>query len=74
MTFSTCGLPARIGCALKRFAGGRRGATSIEYSLIAALVAIGLLVGLRALGAGNRSSWGETSNKIVDAMKENGSN
>ena len=51
------------------FARDRRGTTSIEYGLIAVLVAVGMLVGLRALGAGNSSSWGTTSNKITGAMK-----
>ena len=46
-----------------------RGTTAIEYGLIAALVAIGMLVGLQALGAGNNSSWGNTSDKITGAMK-----
>ena len=46
-----------------------RGTTSIEYGLIAALVAVGMLVGLQALGAGNNSSWGSTSDKITGAMK-----
>ena len=46
-----------------------RGATSIEYALIAALVAIGMLAGLRALGTGNASSWGNTTAKITNAMQ-----
>ncbi|MFZ0849711.1 MAG: Flp family type IVb pilin [Hyphomicrobiaceae bacterium] len=56
--------------ALARFARDRRGATSVEYGLIAVLVAVGMLAGLKALGAGNSSSWSSTSNKITDAMKE----
>jgi pilus assembly protein Flp/PilA len=52
-----------------RFARDDRGATAIEYGLIAALVAVGMLVGLKALGTGNASSWGNTSNSIVNAMK-----
>ncbi|HWB46827.1 MAG TPA: Flp family type IVb pilin [Hyphomicrobiaceae bacterium] len=58
---------------LKRGVGrlGRntRGATSIEYGLIAALVAVGMLIGLRALGTGNSSSWGQTSTTLTDAMQ-----
>jgi Flp pilus assembly pilin Flp len=49
-----------------------RGTTSIEYGLIAMLVAVGLLAGLKALGSGNASSWGDTSNKITSAMKNSG--
>jgi hypothetical protein len=33
------------------------------------LVAVGMLAGLNALGAGNSSSWSSTSNKITNAMK-----
>ena len=50
----------------------RRGTTSIEYGLIAMLVAVGMLVGLQTLGAGNSSSWGKTSDKITGAMKSSG--
>ena len=57
---------------MRRFARETRGATSIEYGLIALLVAVGLLAGLRALGAGNSSSWGNTSAKITSAMKSSG--
>jgi len=34
------------------------------------LVAVGMLAGLNALGAGNSSSWSSTSNKITNAMKD----
>ena len=57
---------------LDRFRRDSRGTTAIEYGLIAALVAIGLLAGLKALGQGNSSSWGDTSNKITSAMKGSG--
>jgi len=52
-------LPARL-----------RWATSVEYGLIAVLVAVGMLAGLKALGAGNSSSWSSTSNRITAAMKD----
>ncbi|HZS00061.1 MAG TPA: Flp family type IVb pilin [Chloroflexota bacterium] len=54
-----------------RFAGDERGATSIEYGLIALLVAVGFLAGLMALGQGNTSSWGDTAAKVSNAMKGN---
>jgi pilus assembly protein Flp/PilA len=53
-----------------RFVRDTRGATAIEYGLIAAMVAIGMIAGLQALGGGNSSSWGATSNKLTDAMKD----
>jgi pilus assembly protein Flp/PilA len=52
-----------------RFVSDERGTTAIEYGLIAALVACGMLVGLKALGQGNASSWGNTANNIANAMK-----
>jgi pilus assembly protein Flp/PilA len=51
------------------FARDERGTTAIEYGLIAALVAVGMLAGLQVLGSGNTSSWGSTSDKITNAMK-----
>jgi Flp pilus assembly pilin Flp len=48
-----------------------RGTTSIEYGLIALLVAVGMLVGLKALGEGNASSWGNTAAKLSNAMGGN---
>jgi Flp pilus assembly pilin Flp len=54
-----------------RFAGNDRGTTAIEYGLIALLVAVGFLVGLRALGQGNASSWGDTAAKVTNAMNGN---
>ena len=62
----------RVIGPMNRFASDRRGTTSIEYSLIAVLVAVGMLAGLRALGDGNSSSWGNTSTKITGAMKSSG--
>ena len=56
--------------ACGRFLRDCGGATSVEYGLIAVLIAIGMLVGLKALGAGNSSSWSSTSNKITNAMKD----
>ena len=52
-----------------RFLREDRGTTAIEYGLIAALIAVGMLVGLKALGDGNASSWGNTANTIANAMK-----
>ncbi|MGB0908563.1 MAG: Flp family type IVb pilin [Maricaulaceae bacterium] len=42
------------------------GATAIEYGLIAALVALGMLVGLKMLADGQESSWGQTSTVVID--------
>ena len=62
----------RLNDLIRRFVHDARGTTAIEYGLIIALVAIGFLAGLKALGDGNASSWGSTSNKITGAMKNSG--
>jgi Flp pilus assembly pilin Flp len=61
----------RMHGVLECFRRDVRGTTSIEYGLIALLVAVGLLVGLKALGQGNSSSWGNTAAKIGNAMNGN---
>jgi pilus assembly protein Flp/PilA len=45
-----------------------RGATAIEYGLIAVLIAVGTLAGMSALGGGLGGSWGNTAQKVTDAM------
>jgi pilus assembly protein Flp/PilA len=55
-----------------RFARDDRGATAIEYGLIAALMAVGALGGMTALGGGLSGSWGNTAQKISDSMKSVG--
>lgn len=54
---------------LRGFVRDERGTTAIEYGLIAALVAIGMLAGLKALGSGNSGSWSSTADKANDAMQ-----
>jgi len=54
---------------LRRFARDTRGTTAIEYGLIAALIAIGAIGGMQALGGGVSGSWGGVANKAADAMK-----
>ena len=44
-----------------------RGATAIEYGLIAALIIIAMMGGLRALGGGSNGMWGKLSDRVVDA-------
>jgi pilus assembly protein Flp/PilA len=59
----------RVTGPIRCFARDARGATSIEYGMIALLVAVGMLVGLRALGQSNESSWNDSSSKLVNAMQ-----
>ena len=55
-----------------RFARDDRGATAIEYGLIAALMAVGALGGMTMLGGGLSRSWCNTAQKISDSMKSVG--
>lgn len=52
---------------LRNFIPYRSGATAIEYALIAALIAIGLILGLRLLSGNLSASLNNTSQKIEDA-------
>jgi pilus assembly protein Flp/PilA len=40
----------------------RRGATAIEYGLIAALIVIAMMTGLQSLGGGVGGMWGTLGN------------
>jgi pilus assembly protein Flp/PilA len=46
----------------------KRGATAIEYGLIAALICIACVGGIQALGGGSNGMWGRLDNKIANAM------
>ena len=52
-----------------RLVRDERGATAIEYGLIAALIAVGVLGAMSALGSGVSGSWGNTADKVSSAMK-----
>ena len=55
---------------VSRMAADTRGTTAIEYGLIAALIAVACIGGMRALGSSNSTGWGNTSTKLTDAMKK----
>lgn len=42
----------------------RRGATAIEYGLIAALIVIAMMGGLAALGGGAGGMWSKVNNAV----------
>lgn len=46
----------------------QRGVSSIEYALVAALIAIAVLGGLSDTGAANRDAWITWTKKIVDVF------
>ncbi|WP_265571188.1 Flp family type IVb pilin [Sphingomicrobium nitratireducens] len=46
----------------------RRGATAIEYGLIAALIVIAMMGGLQAMGGGSAGMWGGLDNDLKNVM------
>jgi pilus assembly protein Flp/PilA len=53
---------------VSRLVADTRGATAIEYGLIATLIAVAAIGGMKALGDSNSTGWGNTSDKLTDAM------
>ncbi len=56
-----------IRTRMRMLCADRRGATAIEYGLIAALIIIAMLGGLQALGGGTNGMWGRISSEIQTA-------
>jgi pilus assembly protein Flp/PilA len=46
----------------------QRGATAIEYALIAALICIALVGALSSLGGGVGGMWGDLSSTVQNSM------
>jgi pilus assembly protein Flp/PilA len=44
---------------LRMLGANQRGATAIEYGLIAALIIIAMMGGLQAMGGGTNGMWGK---------------
>ena len=53
---------------MKRWLRDDRGATAIEYGLIAALVTVTLIIGLTAFGAETTAMYGRISSAIQGAV------
>ena len=53
---------------LRTLGRNRRGATAIEYGLIAALIVIAMMGGLRTLGGGANGMWGKVGNEVSSKM------
>lgn len=51
-----------------RLLGNERGATALEYGLIAALIVIAIMGSLSLLGGGANGMWGKISTKVDAAM------
>lgn len=56
-----------IRMTFRRLRSDKRGATAIEYGLIAALIVIAMMAGLSTLGGGSGGMWSSLSNKIDKA-------
>ena len=52
---------------LRRLLTDQTGATAIEYGLIAALIVIAMMGGLRALGGGAGGMWSNISNEVQNS-------
>jgi len=52
---------------LRMLGADTRGATAIEYGLIAALIIVAMMGGLSALGGGSQGMWGNVSSQIQNA-------
>lgn len=51
----------------RKLRSDKRGATVIEYGLIAALIAIAIMGALRSLGGGAGGMWSKLSNEVTEA-------
>lgn len=52
----------------RKLRSDKRGATAIEYGLIAALIAVAAIGGMKALGGGSTGMWGRLSNNVTEQM------
>ena len=53
---------------LRKLCANQRGATAIEYGLIAALIVIAMMGGLQSLGGGVGGMWGKLGNSANTYM------
>ena len=58
-----------IRTMLRILGADQRGATAIEYGLIAALIVIAMMTGLQSLGGGVGGMWGDLGNTANTYMK-----
>ena len=56
-----------IRSTLRRLLADQRGATAIEYGLIAALIIIAMMGGLAALGGGAGGMWSKINNEVQNS-------
>ena len=53
---------------MSRLRSDKRGATAIEYGLIAALIAVAIISSLQTLGGGSNGMWGKLDTKLSDSI------
>lgn len=51
----------------RKLRSDKRGATVIEYGLIAALIVIAIMGAMRSLGGGANGMWSKLDNKVAEA-------
>jgi pilus assembly protein Flp/PilA len=54
---------------VKQFAASESGATSIEYALIAVLIALAIIVSVTAVGASLQSLFSDVASEVTTAIK-----
>ena len=57
-----------IRMILRKLRADQRGATAIEYGLIAALIVVAMMGGLSAMGGGSAGMWGKIQQNVSNAM------
>ncbi|WP_308516015.1 Flp family type IVb pilin [Sphingomonas flavescens] len=57
-----------IRTMLRKLRADERGATAIEYGLIAALIVIAMMTGLQSMGGGVGGMWGKLGNAANEHM------
>ena len=57
-----------IRTVFRTLCANRRGATAIEYGLIAALIVLAMMTGLQSLGGGVGGMWGKLGNTVNTYM------
>ena len=57
-----------IRMTLRKLRADERGATAIEYGLIAACIIVAMMSGLQALGGGSAGMWGKIQNQVETHM------
>lgn len=53
---------------MRKLRADKRGATAIEYGLIAALIVLAMMSGLQSLGGGVGGMWGKLGNSMNTYM------